>query len=333
MLNIFFDINYIKTKKVFLTKSLRHSKLINLLLNFGNTFNKPIPQQFIFSGPHKRMNNLLKTFKGPKFSINKRKFNNSYIVNFDANSEKLLLELLKDPNSKTIVGPLFDVKYQKKLIEYTNKYSNVKKLVASNPAYKNAVYELNERVNPDNVYICPSGVISKKELIKNRIKTQRNDKCLIYFKKRDLNDLELVINFLKSKHVEYELFEYGKYNNKDLISFAKKNKFGIYISGSETQGFAVQELMACNLPLYIWDDLNLNSKNLSRYYGGGDFTGTSATWWSDDNGYIVHNFQEFKDNFDKFMEEFERYQPTILVEEHLTFESFRENLVNLFSKF
>ena len=86
VLNIFFDINYIKSKKVFLTKSLKHSKLINLLLNFGDTFNKPIPQQFIFSGPHKRMNNLLKTFKGPEFSINKKRFNNSYIVNLDAKS-------------------------------------------------------------------------------------------------------------------------------------------------------------------------------------------------------------------------------------------------------
>ena len=105
------------------------------------------------------------------------------------------------------------------------------------------------------------------------------------------------------------------------------------MSRVETQGFAVQELMACNLPLYVWDDLNANAENMSKYYGGGSFSGTTVTLWSDDNGFIVHNFQEFKDNFDKFMKELERYQPTKLVEENLTFESFRENLVNLFSKF
>ena len=333
MLNVFFDINYIKTKKVFLTKSLRHSKLINLFINFGNIFKIPIPEQFIFSGPHKRMNNILKTFQGSNFSINKKKFKNNYIVNFDSGTETLVKNLLKDQENKILIGPLFNVKYQKKLIEYTNKYPNIKKLVASDAAYKNAVYELGLDVNPENVYVCPSGVISREELNKNSKKYKRDNKCLVYFKKREKSDLKLVLDFLESMNIGYELFEYGKYNNKDLINTAKKSRFGIYMSRVETQGFAVQELMACNLPLYVWDDLEANARNMSRYYGGGSFSGTTVTLWSEDNGKIVYNFKEFKNKFEEFLLNLDNYNPTKLVDEFLTFESFQNKLLSLFSKF
>tara|TARA_A100001011_G_scaffold51538_2_gene49601 strand:+ start:14884 stop:15885 length:1002 start_codon:yes stop_codon:yes gene_type:complete len=333
VLNIFFDINYIKTKKVFLTRSLRHSKFINLIINSGNIFKIPISERFIFSGPHKRMNNILKTFKGPNFSINKKKFKNNYIVNFDSGSESLLQNLLKDSNSKILIGPLFNVEYQKKLIEYTNEYPNIKKLVASDAAYNNAVYELGLNVQPENVYVCPSGVISKKELNKNRAEYKRDDKCLVYFKKREKKDLRLVLNFLESMDIKYELFEYGKYNNKDLLKAAKKNRFGVYMSRVETQGFAVQELMACNLPLYVWDDLKSNAESLSKYYGGGNFSGTTVTLWSENNGIIVNNYKEFEDKFEEFLLNLNNYDPTKLVDEYLTFESFQNKLLSLFSKF
>tara|TARA_A100001015_G_C15030878_1_gene733168 strand:- start:2224 stop:3180 length:957 start_codon:yes stop_codon:yes gene_type:complete len=318
---------------VFFTKSLRHSKLINLIIFFGNILKVPIPTKFIFSGPHKRMNNILKTFKGPNFSINKKKFKNNYLVNFDSDAESLLKNLLKDPKNKILIGPLYNVEYQKKLIEYTNKYPNIKKLVASDTAYNNAVYGLGLDVNPKNVYVCPSGVISREELNKNLMEYKRYDKCLVYFKKREKSDLKLVLNFLESMNVSYELFEYGKYNNKDLMKGAKKSRFGIYMSGVESQGFAVQELMACNLPLYVWDDLKANAKNLSRYYGEGNFSGTTVTLWSENNGKIVYNYEEFENNFEEFVLNLDNYRPTKLVEEFLTFESFQNKLLSIFSKF
>ena len=333
MLNIFFDINYIKTKKVFLTKNIRYSKLINLIIDIGNIFKIPIPKQFIFSGPHKRMNNILKTFKGPNFSINKKKYKNTYIVNFDSGTESLVNNLLKDPENKILVGPLFNVEYQKRLIEYTNKHPNIKKLVASDSAYRNIVYEFGLDVKPNNVFVCPSGVISKNELKKNLDEYKRENKCLVYFKKREKRDLKLVLNFLESRSIRYELFEYGKYSNKALMKAAKKSRFGVYLSCVESQGFAVQELMACNLPLYVWDDLDANKRNLSRYYGEGNFSGTSVTLWSENNGKIVYNYEEFEYNFEKFLLDLDNYRPTKLVDEFLTFESFQNKLLSIFSKF
>mgnify|MGYP001245294310 CR=1 FL=1 len=64
--------------------------------------------------------------------------------------------MLKDPENKILVGPLFNVEYQKRLIEYTNKYPNIKKLVASDSAYKNIVYEFGldvKTINKNDFYL------------------------------------------------------------------------------------------------------------------------------------------------------------------------------------
>ena len=66
MLNIFYNPIYIKQKKVFLTKQFKHSIFSNYLIDFCYIFNLSINENFIQSGPHKRMNNLIKTFKEDK---------------------------------------------------------------------------------------------------------------------------------------------------------------------------------------------------------------------------------------------------------------------------
>ena len=332
MINIYYDINYIKTKKVFVTSKFRYSVFLNVLITIYNFLKRPMPEKYIFTGPHKRINNLLKTFKNSNFSLNKIKYDLTYMVTFNEEAEKLLLKLLQNNNSKIIVGPLFNVEYQKKIIDYTNKYPNIKKLVASQSAFNNAVYELGIKVNPKKVIISPSGVVESKELMKTK-DAKRKDKCLIYFKKRQNEDLEKVLSFLDQKNINYEIFKYGEYKNSELKTAAKESSFGIYMARSETQGFAVQEMMACNLPLYVWDDKNLNAKILSEYYGGGKFSGTSITYWSDQNGVIVDNFEDFMKNFDFFIDNIDFYKPYKLIEKYLTYEASKKNLIEQFNNF
>ena len=80
MINIFYNPNYIKTEKVWITKSFKYSHLYNIYLDLMYLLNRPIKNNLIFSGPHKRMNNLVKTFKNDnRFSFNNLKYDCSYI--------------------------------------------------------------------------------------------------------------------------------------------------------------------------------------------------------------------------------------------------------------
>lgn len=325
MLNIFYNPSYIKTNKVFLTRSFRHSVFLNYLLDFNYFFNFPVNENFIQSGPHKRINNLLKTFRNDKLvSFNKFKHDNHYIVQFDKFGQDVLDRIISKKNSSTkvLIGPLYDLEQNTKLNSLINKHNFIKKLVASERTYLNQPLK-DSNFNLENAVICPSGVISEEDLLSNILSKSKNGECLIYFKKREKNDLEKLINFLEFKKQKYNLFEYGHYKNNELKRAAMTNSFGITLSCAESQGFAIQELMASNLPLLIWDQKTNN-------YGGLDLPASTVTTWNDNCGLIVDNFNSLKDNFEKFKNNLDSYNPANLVHERLTFEIFNKSLKELF---
>lgn len=328
MINIFYNTNYIKTKKVFLTKSFKHSKFLNLYIDILYFFNIPIQEKFILSGPHKRMNNLVRAFeKDSNFSFNKDRFQNNYIVQFDQFGENILKSILRsNNNSKILIGPLYNLEFDQKLTEYINLYPNIKKVVASDIAYKNAVYEMGHNIDKNNVVIFPSGVISKAELERNKKNRSKEVDCLIYFKKRPHDHLKLITNFLKEKDLTFNIFEYGKYSNVELKNAALKSKFGIFMSRPETQGFAAQELLACNLPLLVWDQ----KKN---FYADIVLSGTTMSYWSDDCGLIFDNYDELESSFNTFIKKLDNLKPYRLIEEKLTYEVFKSNLIEAFNNF
>ena len=64
MLNIYYQPDYTKRKKTIFTTKFKDSIFLNKLIDLAYLFNYPIPDKYISNGPHKRMNNLIKTFKG-----------------------------------------------------------------------------------------------------------------------------------------------------------------------------------------------------------------------------------------------------------------------------
>ena len=108
---------------------------------------------------------------------------------------------------------------------------------------------------------------------------------------KNREDLNKLLDFLKYKNQEYELFEYGKYDNNKLKKSAKTHKFAILLSSSESQGFGIQEIMACNIPLLVWDRTINNYENVK-------LSGTTVTVWNSLCGEIVNTFDELKNIYD-----------------------------------
>lgn len=328
MINIFYNPNYIKTRKVFLTKSFKYSIFFNLYIDLLYKLNLPIHEKHILSGPHKRMNNLVKTFRDDsRFIFNKYKYDFSYLVQFDEFGEKVLKDIINvNKDTKVLIGPLYNQEYDKKLSIYINEFPNIKKVVASEIAYKNAVYEMDHDVDPKNVVIFPSGVISSKELNLNKKNWKKEIDCLVYFKKRPKDHLDQVLELLDKNKLSYKVFEYGTYSNSDLKKAALNSRFGIFMSRPETQGFAAQELLSCNLPLLVWDQ----KKNI---YDGKELSGTTMSYWNQECGKIVDTYKELDLNFDSFQSNLSSFNPYKLIEQKLTFEVFKKNLILEFNKF
>jgi hypothetical protein len=228
MINIFYNPNYIKTEKVWITRSFKYSHLYNIYIDLMYSLNKPIKNSLITSGPHKRMNNLVKTFKNDtRFLFNNLMHDYSYIVQFDSFGEKILQNIIsnKNDNTKVLIGPLYNLEYDSKLVEYIKQYSFINKVVASEIAFINAAFEMGHDISPKNISVFPSGVISLDDLEKNISQKESSGECIIYFKKRPDKHLELVKNYLEKINIKYQVFSYGNYDNGELIKAAKLADF------------------------------------------------------------------------------------------------------------
>ena len=108
-----------------------------MLLLMLTTFQSSTNENLITSGPQKRMNNLIKTFRNhPDVAFNSFKYSNNYIVQFDSFGQEVFENLIQNEktNTKVLIGPLYSIEQDKMINQITKEYTNVKKVVASKSA-------------------------------------------------------------------------------------------------------------------------------------------------------------------------------------------------------
>ena len=77
--------------------------------------------------------------------------------------------------------------------------------------------------------------------------------CMIYSKRRSVQELNAVIDLLQKKKMSFRTLVYGNYNQEELALMCSRAKFCFLLNGTESQGIAVQEIMSHNVPIFSWD--------------------------------------------------------------------------------
>ena len=140
MINLFYHPGYAKRKKSTFTLNLKDSRFLNIIIDLFYIFNLVVPDRYITNGPHKLMNNLIKTFKRDKnFNFNRLVYDKTYIVQFDDFGENVLKKIIEIENSnkKVLIGPLYTLDQLKKLINYFKQYEYIDIAVASKATFDN----------------------------------------------------------------------------------------------------------------------------------------------------------------------------------------------------
>ena len=320
MFTIYYHPRYWRRKRIFLTRNIKYSKFLTLFEYISWKLKKPLPDNFIYSGPHKLINNLHKIFNQEEdVSFNDFKFENSYIVQFDKYGQEIYKHVLeKKPNSKIIIGPLIGLEKVNYLINILKNNHNLKILVASQMAKQNAI-SLGFKSN--QLVVWPVGVASQKYCLGTR--QYKKNLCLIYVKNRDPQELEEVKKVLEINSIKFKIFNYGNYKNSDLKKFAKKSEFGIVLTKTESQGIAVQELMSAGLPLIV------NGED-TNFWGEQILEGTPTPYWSEYCGLKLDSIDNFEEVLRLFLKNINTYNPRRLIIDELTFEKTGHSLKQLF---
>jgi hypothetical protein len=142
------------------------------------------------------------------------------------------------------------------------------------------------------------------------------DKVFIYFKHRNPIDLSYVYNILIRYNINPIIFNYDKkYSEDDYLDTLQNSKYGIIIDAHESQGFAIQEALACNVPLLVWNIKSMKDEYLSNYP---DIEASTIPYWDDRCGEYFYEANEFTDKYIIFLQNINNYKPRDYILENLS---------------
>lgn len=176
-------------------------------------------------------------------------------------------------------------------------------------------YESFELTQNTNLHIWPVGIDTDK--FSPGWVSKDND-CLIYFKRGSEETKQELIRLLDVYELSYELVTYGSYTEEQLIDVARRSRFCVTITSTESQGIAYQEILSMGVPCYVidkpvWDDQPQHT-----------FPATSAPYFNDMCGIKCPDLSRLEEFIDElFMEKVlnrSKYDPRQYILENLSLE-------------
>jgi hypothetical protein len=226
------------------------------------------------------------------------------------------------PNTKFIFGPHFSVfpnEYQMQIIEGNNSVYIQPSEWALN------AWKIFPCCTKNRLEILPFGVDTVSF---NEIKpiTERSQ-VFIYFKRRLQIELDVIYRFLCNNGYQPVIFDYVKrYNETDYINCLHNAKFGVWLDAHESQGFALQEALACNVPLLVWSVTSMTQEAGSNYP---EIPAKTNPYWDSSCGESFKNIKEISENFNTFIQNINTYKPRDFILENLSIEKCSEKFINL----
>lgn len=175
-----------------------------------------------------------------------------------------------------------------------------------------------------NIKSLPFGVDIDKFIDENN----KKDSIFIYYKSRHPQELKYVLEFIKKFENNIKIFSYtDKYNENEYIDYLKKSKYGIWLGRHESQGFALQEALSCNVPLLVWD-----VRTMKQEYGysyNNNHKATSIPYWDNTCGEYFYDYTELEKIYKTFIENIENYRPRNFIVNNLSIDICEKKLLDL----
>jgi hypothetical protein len=280
---------------------------------------------YIKHGMHLKNHNSMMSYKNITLYVieNPDILNKMDLTGFDCvYSPQIPIDVNKYPNTKFIFGPHFSVFPEKQHMDLIRR-DNVTYVQPSTwvvDLWKSFPICNNIKIKP-----LPFGVDTNKF---NNIKpiTERNN-VMIYFKHRNPTDLVLIEKYMKTKSINYTVFSYdNKYHENDYINYLQNTKFCIWVDAHESQGFALEEALSCDVPLMVWNVTSLNQEYGSKYP---NTYATTIPYWDERCGEFFYNIKEIDIVFNLFISRLETYKPREYILENLSMDKCEEKLINI----
>ena len=160
--------------------------------------------------------------------------------------------------------------------------------------------------------------------------SQTKDGVLIYYKHRSPTELNQLTEFLAQQNItNYRIFSYSqRYSENEYLSYLQQCQYGIVLDAHESQGFAIEEALSCNVPLLVWNAQTMNQELNSQYQ---PIPCTSIPYWDSRCGEYFHHLSELPGAFQTFQVKIAagQYNPREYILDNLSTEKCAERFIEL----
>lgn len=154
------------------------------------------------------------------------------------------------------------------------------------------------------------------EKFKPKSKTGRP---IIYIKRRDPDILYEIIEKLGNHFIVFS-YEH-KYQEKDFLSYIEEAPFAIWLGCHESQGFAFEETLSCDTPIFVIDPESVIDNTESYVWDGlpgcQTIKATSASYFDNTCGMITSKDQ-WQNDISIFLNNIQHYTPREFVIKNLS---------------
>ena len=157
--------------------------------------------------------------------------------------------------------------------------------------------------------------------------------CIIYFKHRNPQTLQEIKDILDQKQVSYQVFSYGSYNEQDYLNTLQKSKFMLTLDAHESQGFALQEAMSCNVPLLVFDIQSVYDEygtSFFNQYRPLKLKATSVPYWDSSCGLKTTELSDVPVMVDQMLNTYQTFEPRKFIIENLSEEPCMQRILDYF---
>jgi hypothetical protein len=224
------------------------------------------------------------------------------------------IDTSKYPSQKFIFGPHFSVFPDNKLTAIKNTHKNSIYIQPSEWCVEKWKERGVTNILPISYFPFPVDV----ERFSPLTQPHEKKKVFIYFKRRRPEELTFLKIFLQFHKIEFAVFDYvARYDEKHYLEYLKQSKFGIILGAHESQGFAIEEALSCDVPLLVWNVRSMNQEVGMHYT---DIKATSIGYWDYRCGEFFHDAHELEKTFELFMGKLGTYRPREFIMENLSVE-------------
>ena len=170
-----------------------------------------------------------------------------------------------------------------------------------------------------NMEVLPFGVDTEKYKLLNNIPRHDKNRVFLYKKSRSHNDYHVITQFLQKRNIDFKVFSYNqRYSENEYLEYLQHAKYGIWVGIHESQGFALEEALSCDVPLFVWNVTSMNQEIGPNY---DNIPATTIPYWDERCGEYFHRQHEMERTFDLFLSKLDTYKPRDYVVENLSFDA------------